>query len=100
MLDIPDEFVPGMEVLIAYNPHQEEASEIIGTVAAVQTGEGFLGYDFIVVDYPDPIWGTMRRYSYGAIHLRTVVPPSLIEMAENLEARAIEFRRMAEEFQE
>jgi len=92
-----DEYTPGMKVLIAFNSHRSAASNVIGTVLAVRTGEGFLGYDAIDVEFTDPSDDSVHQLPFGAVNLRALDTARLIVMAKRHEARAAELRLLAKE---
>ena len=93
----PSAFAPGSRVVIHYNPHEEEASGILGTVVEFQAGTGFMGCDLATVRYTRPSDGEVRELPFATYNLRVGDPAWLREQAARHEEQAAELRRMAEE---
>ena len=88
---------PGARVVIAYNPHDERACDIVGIVVEFQAGGGFMGCDLVTVRYTNPRDGSERELPFAAYNLLPGDRASLLARAVRHEEQAIMLRRMAEE---
>jgi len=86
---------PGDKVFIRYNPHQANASHIVGTIEQVEPGAGFGGRDLVHVRYVEPWSGVEEVMPFGNTNLLLSGGPKLIEIAERLERQAGMLREMA-----
>ena len=86
---------PGTRVVIAFNPHDEGASDIVGTVVEFKASGGFMGCDLVTVRYTDPRDGTERELPFAAYNLLPGDRASLLARAERHEEQARWLREMA-----
>ena len=93
----PSPFTPGSRVVIHFNPHEEEASGIVGTVIKFEPRSGFMGCDMATVRYTRPSDGATRELPFGTQNLRVGNRGWLLEQAARHDEQAAQLRGMAEE---
>ncbi len=93
----PAPFAPGSKVVIRYNPHDEDASDIVGVVTRFEPGAGFMGCDLATVRYEIPRDGSEHELPFATYNLDFGDCDALLERAARHEEQAARFRAMAEE---
>ncbi len=88
---------PGSKVVIRYNPHHEDAADIVATVVAFQQGVGFMGCDLAYVRYQHPRYGSMHELPFATYNLELGDREALLRRAARHEEQAARLRRMANE---
>jgi hypothetical protein len=89
-------FVAGATVVIRFNPHDEEAADILGIVSLVQPGAGFMSSDLVHVRYQHPRDGSTQEWPFAAYNLEAGDRDSLIARAQRHEEQAARLRGMAD----
>jgi hypothetical protein len=90
-------FQTGSKVVISYNLHHADASDIVGTVVELQRGVGFMGCDLVSVRYVRTSDGTEHVMPLATYNLESGGRDALIARAERHEEQAAKLRAMAEE---
>lgn len=86
----------GQNVIIRHNPHQGKSAEnLIATVKRVRPGEGFMGVNLYDLEYNHPASGETHHLPFGACNFELASKEKLNELASTLEAKALEYRRLA-----
>jgi hypothetical protein len=84
---------PGDKVIIKFNPHQEGADRIIGTIKS--KGEVICGSQLYDVEYTNPADGQLYTMPIGHHNLQATSEANLIKLAEHHESLAREYRVLA-----
>lgn len=90
-------FQPGSRVVIRFNPHQEDASDIVGDVVDYKAGAGFMGCDLAYVRYQHPRNGEVQELPFSTANLEVGDRDGLLARAARHDEQAAKLRAMADE---
>jgi len=90
-------FAPGSRVVIAFNPHHEDASDVVGTVVKFEPGTGFMACDLATIRYVRPLDGSRHELPFATYNLEVGGRESLLARAKRHEEQAQTLRAMADE---
>jgi hypothetical protein len=90
------QLLPGSHVVVHFNPHDEEACDIVGEVVSFQPGAGFMGCDLVYVRYEHPRDGSIHELPFAAYNLELGDRDSLFARAARHEEQAARLRAMAD----
>ena len=91
----PNPFAEGCPVIIAYNPHFEAGTGVLGRVVKFEAGTGFMGCDLAWVEHTLPLDDTTHVLPFGTANLEPGNAERLIGIAEKHEAEAARLRGLA-----
>ncbi|MBU1242940.1 hypothetical protein KJ612_07040 [Myxococcota bacterium] len=94
----PEQALVGHRVIITFNPHERTASDVY-TVGSIESAPvpGPLAATLVDVRYPSPADGTERTMPIALHNLAEANASALTALAEQHEAKAAEYRRLADQ---